>query len=211
MSVYVAPEVAAVRALHPYLADPEFRALSMRDQIALQAETVYRAFHTGDDRVAPHLLSWWPEARGRAWAELRDGPFTPADARLTLAREYGFADEVPDAPTDPGFEAALDQMLAGDLGFDTGFATQRSSFGHGATLLHYLGANGVETHRQVTPLNAPEIARHLIAHGADPRAEAHMYGGGQTPVLLAATSAHPHAAGIAEALIQALDQPSGLP
>ena len=67
-------------------------------------------------------------------------------------------------------------------------------------MLHYLGANGVESHRQKTPRNAVEIARLLIDRGADIEAEADMYGGGQTTLALVQTSAHPAAPGVADAL-----------
>ena len=40
---------------------------------------------------------------------------------------------------------------------------------HGATLLHYLAANGVEDDRQRSPGNAPEIAKLLLEAGADRR------------------------------------------
>ena len=36
-----------------------------------------------------------------------------------------------------------------------------------ATLLHYATANGVETYRQVVPLNLPEMITTLLDRGAD--------------------------------------------
>ncbi|MFQ5605166.1 MAG: hypothetical protein ACE5HS_18020 [bacterium] len=51
----------------------------------------------------------------------------------------------------------------------------RSSFGHRATLLHYWAANGVEIRRQKIPLNAVEMAKMLIAAGADVNARANCY------------------------------------
>ena len=80
----------------------------------------------------------------------------------------------------------------------------RSAYGHGATLLHYLGANGVETYRQRTPLNAAEVARLLIARGAEVGAAAAMYGGGQTALDLLVTSAHPAEAGVTDSVAAVL-------
>jgi len=37
---------------------------------------------------------------------------------------------------------------------------------HHATLLHYVGANGIESFRQKTPANAVDIARLLLDAGA---------------------------------------------
>lgn len=143
-------------------------------------------------------------------------PFTLDDARLTMAREYGFVDwnqveELGDTRPPADFEQALDDMLAGDveglrqrLIANRQLTTARSAFGHRATLLHYIGANGVESHRQCTPLNAADLAQLLIDHGADVDAEANIYGGGQTPLALASTSAHPHEAGVAADLNRVL-------
>ena len=152
-----------------------------------------------------------PEPRKSIDAVLA-APFTLDDARLTIAREYGFKDwagvlETGDSVPEMRFEEAVDALIAGNLArlsrlldADPGLIRARSCYGHRATLLHYTGANGVETHRQKTPLNAVEIARLLIERGADVDAAADMYGGGQTTLHLVETSAHPAAAGVAEPL-----------
>lgn len=212
MSVYVAPEVADVLALHPYLHDTDFRRLPIRQQLGKQADILLQAHQSGDRRVAIHILSWWPEARNRRLDDIMAAGFSRSDARQTMAREYGFADwdtvnALDDLTPDLSFEIALDEMLAGDAGAlrirlerEPHLASARSHYGHQATLLHYIGANGVESHRQVTPLNAAQLARLLISFGASIEAEANMYGGGQNPLALASSSAHPHAAGISDEL-----------
>ena len=48
---------------------------------------------------------------------------------------------------------------------------------YAATLLHYVGANGVEGYRQQSPPNAVAIARLLLDAGAEVDAFAGMYGG----------------------------------
>lgn len=223
MSVYIAAEIAEVIALHPCLRDPEFPSLPIRDQIAIQAETLYQAHKAGDPRTRFQILCWWPEARGRAHEEALTLPFDSVDAQDTLSREYGFdswevVDGLGEYRTDPDFETALTAMLAGDidrvsalLAALPALTDARSAYGHKATLLHYLGSNGVETHRQHVPLNAAEIAAKLIDFGADRRSQASMYGGGQTPLALASTSIHPRKAGIAEALRTILDEAKDSP
>ena len=216
MQVYVAPDVVDVEALHTYLGESSFRALSIRQQIAKQAETVLAAHAAGDRRIRMHVMSWWPDARGQSLDDVMAKRLTLADAKLTMSCEYGFGDwqdveALGDAAADGSFELALDDMLAGEFHqFKARIERQphliaaRSAYGHGSTLLHYLGANGVESHRQRTPLNAAEIARFLIDSGADINAEANMYGGGQTAYALASTSAHPQKAGIADQLNRVL-------
>lgn len=216
MQVYIAKDVADVIALYPYVQEGSFRALSIRDQISLQAHTLLKAHREGDHRVAMQVMSWWPHAQRLTAQEILDAPFNEEDAKLTLSREYGFSnwlavEALGDHQTDATFEHALDLMLAGDneaimnaLAQTPDLVSARSRYGHAATLLHYLGSNGVESHRQVTPLNAAELANLLISRGAEKNAEANMYGGGQTPYALASTSAHPKAAGISDALNQVL-------
>ncbi len=215
-TIYIAPDVAEVDALHPYLTERSFRQLSIEDQIARQAETLHRAHCAGDRRVRMHLQCWWLAAIGRPLDEVMNMPLTEADARLTISREYGFSNW--DAVTalgaervDETFELALDEMLAGDLASlerrlsqAPNLAKDRTVFGHRSTLLHYLGANGVESHRQKMPLNAADAARLLISCGSDIKSVANMYGGGQTAYVLAQTSAHPYEAGIADELLHVL-------
>ncbi len=75
---------------------------------------------------------------------------------------------------------------------------------HAATLLHYIGANGIEGYRQKTPSNAVEIARILLEAGAEPDALAGMYGGQHTTMSMLVTSCHPAKAGLQAALAETL-------
>lgn len=82
------------------------------------------------------------------------------------------------------FERAVDAVIDGDastlaalLGEQPDLIRARSTRVtrgdppvHGATLLHYLAANGVEDERQRSPRNAPTIAKMLLEAGADPDA-----------------------------------------
>ena len=86
-----------------------------------------------------------------------------------------------------GFEIAVDAVVGGDasvlarlLGQRPELVRERSSRAHHASLLHYVGANGVEQDRQKTPRNVVEIARLLLTAGAEVDAEADLYGGGVT-------------------------------
>jgi len=80
----------------------------------------------------------------------------------------------------------------------------RSTREHGATLLHYVSANGVEGYRQKTPANIVEITELLLKTGAEVDAEADVYGGGSTTLGLVATSVHPYRAGVQNQLMQVL-------
>jgi ankyrin repeat protein len=109
------------------------------------------------------------------------------------------------------FEAAADAIAGGDIKqMDTvlkrnpDIVRARSARKHHSTLLHYVGANGIEYFRQRSPKNIVAVAKLLIDAGADVEATADMYGGGQTTFGLVATSVHPERAGVQKPLMELL-------
>jgi len=90
------------------------------------------------------------------------------------------------------------------LSENPGLVRERSRQEHGATLLHYSAANGIEEARQKTPKNAVEIARILLEAGAEVDALAEMYGGHCTTMSMLVSSAHPAKAGVQVALLETL-------
>jgi ankyrin repeat protein len=138
---------------------------------------------------------------------------TVASAQFVLARSHGFASWTKFARHPPAskFEAAADAIVKGDAAAlkklvrtDPKLIRARSRREHGATLLHYVSANGVEGYRQKTPKNIVEITEILLRAGAEVDAMADVYGGGCTALGLAATSVHPERAGVQEGLLQIL-------
>ena len=108
------------------------------------------------------------------------------------------------------FEAAVEAVIDGDIATlgrllreDPSLVHARSTRAHRATLLHYVGANGVEDDRQRTPKNAVAVATLLLDAGADVNARGDMYGGSDT-LGLVATSIHPLNAGVQEDLLTLL-------
>jgi hypothetical protein len=109
------------------------------------------------------------------------------------------------------FEAAVDAIVTGDVATlkrllreNPELIQARSTRSHHATLLHYVGSNGIEYFRQKTPKNIVRLAETLLEAGAEVDAAADMYGGGSTTLGLVATSIHPFAAGVLEPLITLL-------
>lgn len=108
------------------------------------------------------------------------------------------------------FEAAATAVVDGDeatlrqlLRDEPELIRARSTYSHRATLLNYVGANGVE--RQETPANAVRIATILLDAGAEVDAVADLYGG-TTTLGLVATSVFPELAGVQDALLTLLLQ-----
>jgi hypothetical protein len=149
-------------------------------------------------RAGPVQSTWWGGLAPN---------YSQADARAIIAREHHFeswdqfaahADTLKDRSSPAAqFEAAVDAVITGDVPAlerlfraNADLVRARSTRTHHSTLLHYVGANGVEGFRQRTPKNAVQVAAVLLDAGADIDAIADMYGGSNT-LGLVATSIHP--------------------
>jgi len=106
------------------------------------------------------------------------------------------------------FEKAVDAVISGDietlkslLEREPDLIRMRSSRAHGAMLIHYVAANGVEDERQSTPINAVDVANVLIDAGAEIDATFLDGGSGTTPLVSLVTSFHPHKSGVAAELV----------
>ena len=143
-----------------------------------------------------------------------------ARAQFVIARSHGFTtwprfvehiERVLSPTDDAAFEQAADAIIAGDEATLAGLLAEhpaliraKSSREHGATLLVYTAANGVEGYRQKTPPNIVRIAELLLDAGADIEGTAHVYGGDCSTLGLAATSAHPRIAKVQIPLLELL-------
>ena len=112
------------------------------------------------------------------------------------------------------FEKAASAIPAGDLAalkqicsVRPHFAHARSPRPHHCTLLNYVGVNGFEGERQVTPTNILEIMDYLIDDlGCDSRALTYTYRGGpgNDTVGLLTSSGHPREQGLTMAMTHKL-------
>jgi len=175
-------------------------------------------------RPLPVIISrWTDQIVGFIQRKLNehDGRCRLTDAQFIIARSHGFDSWTKFSKHLHGltqknsaiarFEAAADAIVKGDsktlkrlLHDDPQLIHARSTREHGATLLHYVSANGVEGYRQKTPANIVEITELLLKTGAEVDAEADVYGGGSTTLGLVATSVHPYRAGVQNQLMQVL-------
>ncbi len=208
-ALHVSPEVAALRRLlAPLLERDDWHRTPVAAQLEELADALLAAHRAGDATIRPVVSSWHPALCGASPSRILDAEFTRDDALLTVAREAGFErpEDAADARHRESFERAVDALLDGEFGTlralldaEPDLVTARSARGHRATLLHYLGSNGVETWRQVVPGNAVALAELLLGRGAEPDARAEIYGG-STTLALVSSSDHPRRAGLSGAL-----------
>lgn len=171
-------------------------------------------------------IPWLPKRLSDA--DIRSAPLGLTDARLAVARWYDFQnwarlEEYVDAVNKTGspvslFESAVEAVINGDVATLASLlrehpdlvrarSTRVTHFDppvHGATLLHYIAANGVEGYREKSPKNAPEIAKMLLEAGAEVDALASMYGGQCTTMSMLVSSCHPAKAGVQVPLVDTL-------
>ncbi len=173
------------------------------------------------ERVLRTYGSRLQEQRPQSWWNNTLAPsYDAGDARAIIARTHHFKNfedfvACTKATADSSspiarFEAAVDAIISGDVATlqrllrdHPNLIRARSVRVHHSTLLHYVGANGVEAFRQHTPPNAVAIVEMLLDAGADVDAVADMYRG-STTLGLVATSLHPKRAGVQQALMQRL-------
>jgi hypothetical protein len=175
-----------------------------------------------EHEIAASVERLEPFARRQLTAGSRSLQCRLFDAHFVIARAHGFVSWATfsqhveslnlASSSVSTFEAAVDAIVAGDapamgrlLREQPDLVRARSTREHCATLLHYVSANGVEGYRQVSPGNIAEIARMLLAAGAEVDAGMNVYGSRKTTALgLVATSAPPADAGVQLAVIDVL-------
>jgi ankyrin repeat protein len=185
------------------------------DEYQQQAQALFDALQSHDVNAAWRFKWLHPRFRDKTIDAIEPAELTLDDARMVIARDDAF-DTWNDlaafaAAPDAEFEAAAEAVVNGDvetlssmLRANPALVHARSARSHHATLLHYIGANGVEDARQKTPPNAVEVATLLLDAGAEPDALADMYGSKCTTMSMLVSSSHPAAAGVQLALAELL-------
>ena len=185
-----------------------------------QAAALFDALRADDEATAWRFKWEHPRFRGRSVTDVKAARLDLADAQVVVAHEVGFehwADLVAfteavarDGPV-RRFETAVEAVVSGDvtalrsmLRANPELVQARSARRHHATLLHYVGANGVEGARQKTPANAVEVTKLLLDAGAEVDALAELYDAKCTTMSMLVSSCHPARAGLQAALAETL-------
>jgi Ankyrin repeats (3 copies) len=195
------------------------------DDPAFLWKSAEEAVIKGDLAALDHLLREHPKMfREQHPPSFASGGLRPdysgGDAQAILLSNHHFENwnafakylEALNNPTSPiaQFEEAVYSIVNGDtatlerlLHENPDLTQARSPRKHYATLLHYVGSNGVEYFRQKCPKNIVAITKMLLQAGADVDAVADIYGK-STTFGLAATSIHPVLAGVLIPLLETL-------
>lgn len=192
------------------------------DEHERQAESLLALVRAGNERAVARFKWEHPRFKGKNFEESRAAvdTLTLDDARMVIAQEQCFntwdqlrefvATVSADGPV-ARFEKAVDATVDGDIdtlramiAADPNLVHARSIRRHHCTLLHYIGANGVEGWRQKTPANGVEILKLLLDNGADPNSLADLYDNQCTTMSMLVSSVHPAEAGLQLKLAETL-------
>jgi ankyrin repeat protein len=193
---------------------------SVLDDYERFAQALLADVKSGADEARWRFKWEHPRFKGKPVDEVDSTTLDLGDARLVIARDYGFdtwadlarfSEAVKEEGTEARFEAAVEAVVSGDVGTLERMVHEhpelihaRSTRRHHATLLHYIAANGVENARQRTPPNAVDVARMLLEAGAEVDALAEMYDATCTTMSMLVSSAHPASAGLQVPLAELL-------
>ena len=214
---YIHKGVAAVDRCYREAIESRTQYGDIYEYLEALAELLAEAYLQEDPAAFTEFSNWMPGYATAVKADIFDQNFGLNDMRRVVARSHGFkkwkhVDKKGDREFDETFESAVDAIQTGDieklrsmLDEHPDLVNQKSPLGHRARLLHYCATNGVETYHQKLPLNMPAIAALLIERGAAKETTAKCYGGKHTAYEMAATSAHPVAAGIQKELLKVLE------
>lgn len=197
--------------------------LPLRSPLAeyeLQAQALFQALNAGNEE-GRWMFKWeHPRYRGKGVEAVIPSELSLDDARLIIARKYafntwddlaGFASAIDRDAELARFENAVDLVVDGKLdelakllAAFPNLVHVRSTRRHHASLLHYIGANGVENYRQRTPKNAVEVTKLLLDRGAEVDSLADMYNANCTTMSMLLSSCHPANAGLQVPLAETL-------
>lgn len=213
--ISISEHVSMVRELHSRTFSLLNSEISVRDFLRELVGNLYDAFIEGDMNATIELRNYHPKCIGLSSSHILDHSLDLRDFELTIINEFGYANPMSlrtnSDNTSPKFEKAVEHVVNGRLdalneliSMHPELVRQRSPFGHRATLLHYVGCNGVEIFRQIVPQNICDIALLLIAKGSEKSAKANFYGNTYDTLALAASSSHLDSAGVKNKITEIL-------
>ena len=213
--IFIDEEINILREMYSEIIDVHPRHSKVIDFLEEMAEKLWFHYFGGNQKASIQLGLHLPDFIEASPLKIMAAGLNKKQTDLAILLEHGFGSwgEVKYAEKfNVEFEQAIDFMLHGDLENlkklihkEPKILNMTSPFGHKASLIHYLAANGIETWRQIVPKNAPDMLRLLLDSGADPDTENSIFGGTDMMTLIE-TSEHAMMAGVGDEMILVLQQ-----
>lgn len=216
--IYISGHVQQIQRLYRPIINDLTSYPTLKKQLKGFLEIAYDSYKSGQNTFALEFSNYHPKWLGKYEEIINYENHSWEDFELVIARAYGFKnwDEVilhGNQSFDAQFEKAIDFVLSGKLealkkllSNNPGILQTKSIYGHQASLIHYVGSNGIEIWRQQVPNNLPSILKFLLDSGADPNSINKIYGTGSQLIDLIESSDHPFTAGLSQELIHILKQ-----
>ncbi len=205
MQVYLHPDVQININFYKELLKIE-PSISVRQYLEKQANHLFKELQNKNP-IAFRILDFYSINQNQKYK------LNEEDSKKAVALDYGFDswNNVSNDILNYEFEKSVNAIVTGKvkhlqtlLDKNRQLINQKSNFGHGASLIHYISSNGVEIWRQQVPENLLDILLTLIKSGADTNSKMKVYGGEFTMSELFTTSSHPKNAGIYNEIIKYL-------
>jgi len=214
--IYISDHVKQIQALYKPIIENLSTYQTLKKQLKAFLVIAFDSYKAGDLMYAIEFSNHHPSWLGKYKQVIAHKNHSWADFELSIARAYGFKnwDEVisnGNQRFDKDFEQAITLLIHGDnialeeiLHHRPDLLHTKSIYGHQASLIHYVGSNGIEIWRQQVPKNLPLILKRLLNLGSHPNPENKIYGNGSDLIGLIESSDHPYKAGITKELVEIL-------
>jgi len=168
MTIYRAKMVQEIQDFYGELLFPKEHETIYRHLLRI-SECLHEGLQQQVNCLYTQLNNYNPDFIGIPTSKLKERAFDHADCQYTIAREFGFNSwvDVQGLQTvkyNIEFEKCVNYVVHGEidkvkaiLEVNPEIIHQQSQYGHRASLLHYIGSNGVEFWRQQVPLNLSEV------------------------------------------------------
>ena len=211
--VYITGSVKNVRALYSNHLKLVNEKAKIRKWLEETVQILWTGYQIANPGVVVELTNFHPNLIGASSEAVFATTVSYKEIEEVILEEYGFFswDDVQEAGSfNPLFEQAVNVALQGDIATmqtlldkDPTIISETSSFGHKASIIQYLAANGVEMWRQYVSQNVIEMLELLIEFGANPNTENNIFGGSTLRTLIE-TSEHSFKSGKTDEMLDRL-------
>ncbi|NMM47293.1 hypothetical protein [Marinigracilibium pacificum] len=212
VKIYKHKDVEAIIELYGELLFDRDCFATIKEHLEEIKNFLWNSLKNKSEAALKEVSNYHPYYMGKTIDELVHLPLNQQDAELTISNEYGFKNwdnliEKSKVAYNYDFEDAVDFAISGQAN-ELNMILQRSpiiidqcsQFGHKATILHYLIANGTEMWRQIVPDNLIDIVKLLLDYGCTSNKAMIVYGGEYYPYELIDSSAHLHSCNLDDQL-----------